>query len=62
MILADVLFASLICREIGCPLQGRSWPAIGVWSLSRIFFWMICWLPGPVKWREKSWQRAREPS
>jgi len=61
MIQVDVLFATLICRKIGCPLTGRSWLAIEAWSVSRILFWIICWLPGRIKWREKCWKGFRKP-
>jgi len=61
MVQADVLFAILICRAIGCPLPNRSWLAIEAWSLSRIFFWIICWFPGRVRWREKCWSNLKQP-
>jgi len=62
MMQADVLFAVLISREIGCKINGRSWLAIEAWSLCRVFFWILCWLPGRVQWRGKSWRGARESS
>lgn len=62
MVQADVLFAALICREIGCPLPGRSWLAIEAWSLSRVLFWVICWLPGGVWWRGKCWRGLQKLS
>ncbi|HUB68566.1 MAG TPA: glycosyltransferase [Candidatus Methylacidiphilales bacterium] len=58
----DVLTAALICRELGCPLKGPSLLAAEAWSLCRVFFWIVCWLPGPVKWREKCWRQFQEPS
>jgi ceramide glucosyltransferase len=62
MIQAEVLFAFLICRQVGCPVRAQALPAIEAWSLWRIFFWILCWLPGPIQWGEKSWQRAQEPA
>jgi ceramide glucosyltransferase len=55
MMQVDSLFAFLIFRYIGCPLPGPSWLAMEVWSLARVLFWLISWLPGRVKWREKCW-------
>jgi ceramide glucosyltransferase len=60
MVQADVLFAVLICREIGCPLRIQSCLALETWSLGRILFWVLSWLPLPVQWRGKSWRRFRE--
>jgi len=62
MVQVDVLFAFLICRQVGCPVNSRFLPAIEAWSLGRILFWILCWLPGPVNWREKSWHHAQEPA
>ena len=62
MIQADVLFSVLICRGIGCRLNGSSLLAAEAWSLSRVLFWILCWLPGRIKWGKKSWRGAGEPS
>jgi ceramide glucosyltransferase len=62
MIQADVLFAALICRAIGCKLDFASILATEAWSPARILFWGLCWLPGPVKWREKSWRHIHQPA
>jgi ceramide glucosyltransferase len=60
MIQLDVLFAALICQKIGCPLTGRSWLALEAWSMFRVFFWIACWFPGQVRWREKCWCSFRQ--
>lgn len=62
MIQADVLFAALICREIGCRLDAGALLATEAWSVWRILFWIFCWLPGRVKWREKCWRGLQKPS
>lgn len=60
MIQLDVLFAALICRKIGCPLTGASWMTIEIWSVCRVLFWIFCWFPGRVMWREKCWHSFRQ--
>jgi ceramide glucosyltransferase len=62
MVQVDVLFGFLICRQAGCPVDYRSLPAMEAWSLWRVLFWVLCWLPGPITWREKSWRHAQEPA
>jgi ceramide glucosyltransferase len=62
MIQADVLFAALICRATDCRLSAPALLVTEAWSLWRVLFWTLCWLPGPIKWREKSWRSALEPS
>jgi len=62
MVQIDVLFALLICRATGCRLNGAALLATETWSLWRVLFWVLCWLPGPIKWREKSWRGAQEPA
>jgi ceramide glucosyltransferase len=61
MIEADVFFAAMISRNIGCPLTAFDLLAAQIWSPSRVFFWIVCWLPGPVKWRDKSWRHLHQP-
>ena len=55
----DVLFALLIFEEIGCSVSLESLHKLEAWSVGRIVFWVLCWLPGGVKWREKSWKESR---
>ncbi len=62
MIQSEVLFAILICRQVGCMVNYRFLLAIEAWSLLRILFWLLCWLPGPVSWREKIWHHSRQPA
>ncbi|MCE0483895.1 MAG: glycosyltransferase [Methylacidiphilales bacterium] len=58
MMQVDVFFAVIICRIAGCPLPARSWVVIELWSLGRIFFWLLSWLPVPVVWRDRLWVEA----
>jgi len=62
MMQAEVFFAYLICRQIGCPIHSRFLLALEAWTMARILFWIVCWLPGPVSWREKTWHQAQEPA
>ncbi len=56
----DVFFAAVICRKIGCLLPGSSWLTMEIWSVCRVLFWIGCWFPGHVKWREKCWHSFKQ--
>jgi len=58
----EVLFAALICRQVGCRLSLTALLATEVWSVCRVLFWILCWLPGRVKWQKKSWRTAHADS
>jgi hypothetical protein len=60
MIQADVFFAAMICRRVGCPLNTGNLMAMEGWSLWRIVLWFLCWLPLPVIWNGRSWRKPRE--
>lgn len=60
MMQLDVVFAAWICHWIGCRLSFSTLLAVEAWSLLRVLFWLRCWLPGRVKWRNQSWRCARQ--
>ena len=51
----DVLFAMMICERLGCAIKLRHLAVMEVWSVARVFVWLICWLPWPVMWRGRAW-------
>jgi hypothetical protein len=61
MIQIDVFFAFLICRKVGCPIPAGDLFAVEAWSLFRVLFWILCWFPGRIKWRDKHWKHAHKP-
>jgi ceramide glucosyltransferase len=59
MIQLEVLFAALICRAVGCNWRARDLVSTEIWTLWRLFVWLICLLPGPVTWSGKTWHGPR---
>ena len=59
MVQADVLFACLICRSIGCGLAWEDICRMELWSLWRVGLWFSSWLPWPVLWSGKAWYASR---
>ena len=62
IIQADVLFATLICRKIGCRLSFHDLLATEAWSVWRVLFWIVCWFPGRVHWGTKAWRQIEQPA
>ena len=59
MIQAEVFLAAMICRRAGCRMKLGNLLGTEVWSFWRILLWFLCWLPWPVRWREKIWRGPR---
>jgi ceramide glucosyltransferase len=52
----DVCFAALISRRVGCRIGLRHLALVELWSLGRAAVWLICWFPGPVRWKGRAWR------
>ena len=55
MIQAEVFFAAMICRKVGCRLDWRDSLGMELWSPWRVVLWFLAWLPLPVLWSGKRW-------
>ena len=56
MMQVDSVFALLICRRVGCHIGWWQLAAVELWSVGRVVVWLICWLPGAVRWRGQVWR------
>jgi ceramide glucosyltransferase len=56
MIQAEVAASAVICREIGCRLNGKDFVMLECWSLWRVVVWILCWLPVTVVWSGQIWR------
>jgi len=55
---ADVFFAALLCRSVGCRWGVRDLLGTEAWSLGRA----MVWLPWPVVWSGRTWWKPRRQS
>ncbi|TVZ40182.1 ceramide glucosyltransferase [Alteromonadaceae bacterium 2753L.S.0a.02] len=58
VLLADVIAALTICRQLRCRLSAAATAAIPAWSFLRVLIFISCWLPIPVRWRGQIWHSA----
>jgi ceramide glucosyltransferase len=56
----DVAAAAILCLLAGCSLRWSYLPFIEGWAWGRLFVWVACWLPGPVRWGSTRWEGPRK--
>lgn len=60
VITMDTIAALAVSKALHCPIGGRRWLAIPLWSLGRGLSWLACWLPLPIFWRDRKWWSAHQ--
>jgi ceramide glucosyltransferase len=58
----EIAIAVALCAAVGCRLRGAGvWAGVVMWPPLRGLVWLLCWLPWPVRWRDRYWWRPVKP-